>query len=69
MRKAHNALDKAVDKLYRKNEFSSDSERVEHLLGMYEKMVAPLTAPVKKKESKKFMKRDDDYIRNLLFEA
>jgi hypothetical protein len=56
LRKAHNALDKAVDKLYRKSGFSSDSERVEHLLGMYETMVAPLTAPVKKKRKKRALK-------------
>lgn len=48
LRKAHQALDRAVDKLYRKSGFSSDSERVEHLLGLYEKMVAPLTTPKRK---------------------
>ncbi|MGB0844846.1 MAG: DNA methyltransferase, partial [Alphaproteobacteria bacterium] len=58
LRKAHNTLDKAVDKLYRKSGFSSDSERVEHLLGLYEKLVVPLTAPAKKpkKKSKKILK-------------
>jgi hypothetical protein len=61
LRKAHNALDKAVDKLYRKSGFSSDSERVEHLLGMYEKMIVPLTAPVKKKRRKN--KRKDNSVR------
>jgi hypothetical protein len=29
--KAHEALDKAVDKLYRKEGFKSDTERVAHL--------------------------------------
>jgi len=53
LRKAHQALDRAVDKLYRKSGFSSDSERVEHLLGLYEKMVAPLTAAKKTKGVKK----------------
>ena len=48
LRKAHQALDRAVDKLYRKSGFSSDSERVEHLLGLYEKMVVPLTTPKRK---------------------
>ncbi|MDD5377294.1 MAG: class I SAM-dependent DNA methyltransferase [Candidatus Gracilibacteria bacterium] len=37
--KAHNELDKAVDKLYRPSGFSNDSERVEWLFGMWEKMV------------------------------
>jgi hypothetical protein len=44
LRRAHQALDRAVDGLYRKGGFKSDRERVEHLFGLYEKMVAPLTA-------------------------
>ena len=56
LRKAHNALDKAVDKLYRKSGFASDSERVEHLLGMYEQIVIPLTAPTKKKRARRVAK-------------
>ena len=44
LRKAHRALDMAVDKLYRASAFPSDRERVEHLFGLYEKLVAPLTA-------------------------
>lgn len=42
LRKAHHALDRAVDRLYRPHAFSSDRERVEHLFGLYEKMVSPL---------------------------
>jgi hypothetical protein len=42
LRKAHTSLDKAVDRLYRDKPFGSDRERVEHLLGLYERMVAPL---------------------------
>ena len=53
LRKAHNVLDKTVDKLYRKSGFASDSERVEYLLGLYEKMVIPLTAPTKKKRARR----------------
>ena len=44
LRRAHRALDGAVDKLYRRSPFSSDRERVEHLLGLYEKMIVPLAA-------------------------
>ena len=44
LRRAHRALDSAVDKLYRRSPFSSDRERVEHLLGLYEKMMVPLAA-------------------------
>ncbi len=44
LRKAHAALDQAVDRLYRKKPFDSDRDRVEHLFGLYEKLVDPLTA-------------------------
>ncbi|MEX2182107.1 MAG: DNA methyltransferase [Gemmatimonadaceae bacterium] len=42
LRKAHHALDRAVEKLYRKEPFKTDRERAEHLLGLYEQMVSPL---------------------------
>jgi hypothetical protein len=38
LRKAHQALDTAVDRLYRRAKFTSDRERAEHLLGLYEAM-------------------------------
>ena len=44
LRKAHAALDRAVDRLYRTKPFSSERERVEHLFGLYEAMVAPMEA-------------------------
>lgn len=53
LRKAHNALDLAVDRLYRKAPFTSERERVEHLFGLYEKMVAPIEAAAKAKVRKK----------------
>ncbi len=40
LRRAHTKLDKAVDGLYRKAAFASDSERVELLFGLYEGLVA-----------------------------
>ena len=42
LRRAHQALDKAVDRLYRANGFASELERVECLLGMYEDLRAPI---------------------------
>ena len=42
LRKAHQALDRAVDRLYRRSRFASERERVEYLLGLYEKMMEPL---------------------------
>ena len=38
LRKAHQALDRAVDRLYRRTGFVSERERVEHLLMVYEGM-------------------------------
>ncbi len=42
LRRAHTALDVAVDKLYRPAPFASDRDRVEHLFGRYEALVNPL---------------------------
>ena len=44
LRRAHQALDRAVDRLYRPGGFASERERVEHLFMLYEKMQAPLEA-------------------------
>ncbi|MXW79171.1 MAG: class I SAM-dependent DNA methyltransferase [Gemmatimonadetes bacterium] len=59
LRKAHQALDRAVDRLYRRSAFTSDRERVEHLFGLYEKMRVPLTAEAegKRKKRRKVKKR------------
>ena len=53
LRKAHQALDRAVDRLYRRTGFTSERERVEHLLGLYERMVAPLAAKAKAKRRRR----------------
>ena len=42
LRKAHTALDLAVDRLYRAAPFATDRDRVEHLFGRYEALVNPL---------------------------
>ena len=49
LRRAHRALDRAVDRLYRRAGFASERERVEHLFMLYEKMRAPLEARMKPK--------------------
>ena len=46
LRKAHQVLDRAVDRLYRPRRFASERERVEHLFALYERMQAPLAAEV-----------------------
>ena len=37
LRRAHQALDRAVDRFYRRGGFASERERVEHLFALYEK--------------------------------
>jgi hypothetical protein len=49
LRDAHRALDKAVDKCYRPAPFDSDRQRVEYLFGLYEKLITPLTTPVRRR--------------------
>ena len=49
LRRAHQALDRAVDRLYRPRTFTSERERVEHLFALYERIRAPLTAAATKK--------------------
>ena len=57
LRRAHRALDRAVDRLYRRAPFATERERVEHLFGLYEKMQAPLEAGMKKKAKLRRSKR------------
>ena len=42
--KAHQQLDRAVDRCYRPEPFPSDRHRVEYLFALYEKLTAPLVA-------------------------
>ena len=44
LRRAHAELDRAVDQLYRRSAFTSELERVEHLLSLYEQLSTPLSA-------------------------
>ena len=53
LRKAHHALDCAVDRLYRRTGFASERERVEHLFMLYEKIQAPLESMTRKRRSRK----------------
>lgn len=49
LRKAHQTLDRAVDRLYRRSNFSSEQERVEHLFTRYERMINPISSKKKYK--------------------
>lgn len=48
LRAAHEALDKAVDRLYRKAPFKFERERVEYLFKLYENSASPLATSSKK---------------------
>ena len=41
-RRAHQRLDRAVDRLYRRTRFANERERVEHLFALYERLRRPL---------------------------
>lgn len=58
LRRAHHALDLAVDKLYRAAPFASDRDRVEHLFGRYEALVNPLERLGAAKNRRMARKRD-----------
>ena len=53
LHKAHSALDRAVDKLYRAKAFASERERVEHLFGLYEQMTAPIEVAANSKPKRR----------------
>ena len=57
LRRAHQTLDHAVDKLYRRAGFASERERVEHLFMLYEKMRASLDLAAKPKPNRRTRKR------------
>ena len=53
LRRAHQRLDRAVDRLYRPAGFASERERVEYLFELYEKLRAPLEAKMKVKPKRR----------------
>ncbi|MCD6250545.1 MAG: class I SAM-dependent DNA methyltransferase [candidate division Zixibacteria bacterium] len=55
--KAHQALDKAVDRCYRPKKFDSERERIEFLFDLYEQLTAPLLPTTPKKPRKRRVMR------------
>ena len=53
LRRAHQALDRAVDRLYRRKRFTTERERVEYLFGLYERMQTPLAAAAAKPRARR----------------
>jgi hypothetical protein len=56
--KAHAALDRAVDRCYRSQPFTTERQRVEFLFGLYEKLTAPLIAATEKKQRRNSKEND-----------
>lgn len=50
--KAHQSLDKAVDKACRREPFGNECQRIEYLFGLYQKLITPLLVPPKKHRKK-----------------
>jgi hypothetical protein len=50
--KAHETLDRAVDRCYRKDPFLTDRQRVEYLFALYEQLTAPLAVEKKPRTNK-----------------
>lgn len=50
--KAHDALDRAVDRCYRERPFENDHQRVEFLFALYEQLTAPLLPVSKAKRTR-----------------
>ena len=46
LRRAHQTLDRVVDRLYRRSGFASERERVEHLFTLYERLRTPIGAAI-----------------------
>jgi hypothetical protein len=57
LRKAHQALDKAVDAAYGRKSFGSDVERVAFLFELYHKYTSLLPAPEKPKHRRRKTRR------------
>ena len=57
LRRAHQRLDRAVDRLYRRAPFTSERERVEHLFALYERMRGALHAEMQPRRRRRARRR------------
>ena len=57
LRRAHHALNRTVDRFYRRKHFAFERERVEYLLMLYERMRAPLEAALKTRPKRRRARR------------
>jgi len=56
--RAHERLDRAVDRCYRREPFETDRQRVEHLFAMYEHLSAPLLPRVTTRRARRVPRAD-----------
>lgn len=52
LRRAHDVLDRAVDRCYRPQPFTTERQRLEFLFALYEQLTAPLAAPAGRRRKK-----------------
>ncbi len=58
LRRAHQAVDRAVDRLYRpRRRFNTESDRLEHLLGLHERLASPVVAEAAPKRRRRRVRR------------
>jgi hypothetical protein len=48
LRRAHDDLDRAVDRCYRPQPFATERQRLEFLFNLYEQLIAPLAPPLRR---------------------
>ena len=53
LRRSHQALDRVVDRLYRRAGFASERGRVEHLFMLYEQMRSPLASKMNQRKNRR----------------
>ena len=57
LRRAHQSIDRAVDRLYRRAPFTSERDRIKHLFTLYEKISSPLEANMKARQRRRKKRR------------
>ena len=57
LRRAHQAVDRAVDRLYRPRRFETESERLAHLLAAYERLQAPIAVQAVRRPTRRRKRR------------
>ena len=62
--RAHQQLDRAVDRLYRRKGFDSERDRIECLLKLYGQMRAPIDAALTQRSTRRRKRKSSSRARN-----